>query len=70
MEGYETPYKGVDLVTVRENTEGEYSGIEHVVCLNSILISLPCSHDLLVCEHMQNFCFFFHKNNANFESVD
>ncbi|RTG83008.1 isocitrate dehydrogenase (NAD+), partial [Schistosoma bovis] len=31
IEGYETPYKNVDLVTVRENTEGEYSGIEHVI---------------------------------------
>ncbi|VDO07726.1 unnamed protein product [Rodentolepis nana] len=31
VEGYETPYKNVDLVTIRENTEGEYSGIEHVV---------------------------------------
>ncbi|CAH8866311.1 unnamed protein product [Trichobilharzia szidati] len=31
IEGYETPYKKVDLVTVRENTEGEYSGIEHVI---------------------------------------
>ncbi|VDM17852.1 unnamed protein product [Hydatigera taeniaeformis] len=31
VEGYETPYKGVDLVTIRENTEGEYSGIEHVI---------------------------------------
>ncbi len=26
VEGYETPYKDVDLVTIRENTEGEYSG--------------------------------------------
>lgn len=24
-------YKGVDLVTIRENTEGEYSGLEHEV---------------------------------------
>lgn len=24
-------YEGVDLVTIRENTEGEYSGLEHVV---------------------------------------
>ncbi|VDD81018.1 unnamed protein product [Mesocestoides corti] len=31
VEGYETPYKNVDLVTIRENTEGEYSGIEHVI---------------------------------------
>lgn len=31
IEGYETPYKNVDIVTIRENTEGEYSGIEHVI---------------------------------------
>ena len=31
IEGYKTPYDDVDVVTIRENTEGEYSGIEHVV---------------------------------------
>ncbi|VEU21797.1 DEKNAAC102524 [Brettanomyces naardenensis] len=31
IEGYETPYKDVDTVLIRENTEGEYSGIEHVI---------------------------------------
>uniref|UniRef100_A0A2C9JRQ9 Isocitrate dehydrogenase [NAD] subunit, mitochondrial n=1 Tax=Biomphalaria glabrata TaxID=6526 RepID=A0A2C9JRQ9_BIOGL len=31
IEGYETPYKNVDIVTIRENTEGEYSGIEHTI---------------------------------------
>lgn len=31
VEGYETPYKNVDTVLIRENTEGEYSGIEHVI---------------------------------------
>lgn len=31
IEGVDTPYKGVDLVTIRENTEGEYSGLEHEV---------------------------------------
>lgn len=29
--GVKTPYEGVDLVTIRENTEGEYSGLEHEV---------------------------------------
>ena len=29
--GYPTPYENVDLVIIRENTEGEYSGIEHEV---------------------------------------
>ncbi|CAG5136310.1 unnamed protein product, partial [Candidula unifasciata] len=31
IEGYETPYNNVDIVTIRENTEGEYSGIEHLI---------------------------------------
>ncbi|GAB4815460.1 hypothetical protein N2152v2_002506 [Parachlorella kessleri] len=29
--GYKTRYDNVDLVTIRENTEGEYSGLEHEV---------------------------------------
>ncbi|KAI8820543.1 uncharacterized protein EV422DRAFT_531258 [Fimicolochytrium jonesii] len=29
--GYKTPFDNVDTVLIRENTEGEYSGIEHVV---------------------------------------
>ncbi len=31
IEGYRTLYDDVDLVTIRENTEGEYSGIEHEI---------------------------------------
>ncbi|XP_071844746.1 probable isocitrate dehydrogenase [NAD] subunit alpha, mitochondrial [Apostichopus japonicus] len=31
LEGYKTVYDDVDLVTIRENTEGEYSGIEHEI---------------------------------------
>ncbi|CAH8657711.1 unnamed protein product [Dicrocoelium dendriticum] len=31
IEGCKTPYTNVDLVTIRENTEGEYSGIEHTI---------------------------------------
>ena len=31
LEGYQTGYEEVNLVTIRENTEGEYSGIEHEV---------------------------------------
>lgn len=29
--GYKTRYDNIDLVTIRENTEGEYSGLEHEV---------------------------------------
>ncbi|KAL5728708.1 isocitrate dehydrogenase (NAD(+)) [Ranunculus cassubicifolius] len=31
LQGYKTRYDDVDLVTIRENTEGEYSGLEHQV---------------------------------------
>jgi len=31
LEGYKTLYDDVDIVTIRENTEGEYSGIEHEI---------------------------------------
>ncbi|KAL8281535.1 hypothetical protein RQP46_006219 [Phenoliferia psychrophenolica] len=31
VEGYKTPYDNVDSVIIRENTEGEYSGIEHEI---------------------------------------
>ena len=31
MPNLETHYRDVDTVIVRENTEGEYSGIEHLV---------------------------------------
>ncbi|KAL0309725.1 UNVERIFIED_CONTAM: Isocitrate dehydrogenase [NAD] catalytic subunit, mitochondrial [Sesamum radiatum] len=31
LPGYKTKYDDVDLITIRENTEGEYSGLEHQV---------------------------------------
>src|SRR5690606_36655893 len=31
IKGYKTPYDYLDTVLIRENAEGEYSGIEHVV---------------------------------------
>jgi isocitrate dehydrogenase (NAD+) len=31
LEGYKTKYDNVNIVTIRENTEGEYSGLEHEV---------------------------------------
>ncbi len=31
LEGVRSPYKDIDLVVIRENTEGLYSGIEHMV---------------------------------------
>lgn len=31
IKGFKTPYEDVDTVLIRENTEGEYSGIEHEI---------------------------------------
>src|SRR5262249_10747755 len=31
LPGIQVPYRDVDLIVVRENTEGLYSGLEHVV---------------------------------------
>lgn len=31
IQGFKTPYDNVNTVLIRENTEGEYSGIEHEV---------------------------------------
>lgn len=33
LPGYKTRYDDVNLITIRENTEGEYSGLEHQVSL-------------------------------------
>jgi isocitrate dehydrogenase (NAD+) len=51
--GYETPYTNVDLVTIRENTEGEYSGIEHTIVPGVVQsIKLITEHaSLRVCEY-------------------
>jgi isocitrate dehydrogenase (NAD+) len=33
IKGFKTPYDDVNTVLIRENTEGEYSGIEHEACI-------------------------------------
>ncbi|CAF3932744.1 unnamed protein product [Rotaria sp. Silwood2] len=50
---YQTPYTNVDLVTIRENTEGEYSGIEHTIVPGVVQsIKLITQHaSLRVCEY-------------------
>ncbi|KAI9320416.1 isocitrate dehydrogenase, NAD-dependent [Dichotomocladium elegans] len=39
IQGFKTPYENVDTVLIRENTEGEYSGIEHEV-VNGVVQSI------------------------------
>ncbi|CAF0997738.1 unnamed protein product [Adineta steineri] len=53
LEGFQTPYTNVDLVTIRENTEGEYSGIEHTIVPGVVQsIKLITEHaSMRVCEY-------------------
>lgn len=64
MEGYETLYKDVDVVTIRENTEGEYSGIEHEIVdgvVQSIkLITEPASR------RVAEYAFQYARNNGRY----
>lgn len=51
LPGYKTRYDNVDLVTIRENTEGEYSGLEHQVGITRLVLDeSACSIALLVLE--------------------
>lgn len=47
--GYKTRYDNVNLVTIRENTEGEYSGLEHQVSTGFFFIC--CDHLFLSNQH-------------------
>lgn len=57
VQGYKTLYDNVDTVLIRENTEGEYSGIEHEIVpgvVQSIkLITRPA------CERVAKYAFSY-----------
>lgn len=55
LPGYKTRYDNVNLITIRENTEGEYSGLEHQVstitdctCVYGNLLSASISESFLL----------------------
>merc|ERR1719283_679868 len=62
IEGYKTLYDDVDVVTIRENTEGEYSGIEHEI-VDGVVQSIK-----LITENasrrVAEFAFEYAKNNG------
>ena len=65
LPGYKTRYDDVNLVTIRENTEGEYSGLEHQVsnknslrnaeCVKIILNSAFVKQNYIQSRNIQNF---------------
>ncbi|MGH0174134.1 UNVERIFIED_CONTAM: hypothetical protein FKN15_067648 [Acipenser sinensis] len=61
IEGYKTPYTDVDLVTIRENTEGEYSGIEHVI-VDGVVQSIKLITEN-ASQRIAQFAFEYARNN-------
>lgn len=61
LPGIKSLYQDVDVVTLRENTEGEYSGLEHMVvpgvCENLKIISRQA------CENIATYAFEYAVNN-------
>merc|ERR1719153_1168767 len=62
IEGYETLYKDVDVVTIRENTEGEYSGIEHEI-VDGVVQSIKLITEQ-ASRRVAEFAFEYAKNNG------
>lgn len=57
--GYKTRYDDVNLVTIRENTEGEYSGLEHEVVpgvVESLKVSTLVRPHLRAMPHVASAC--------------
>ena len=67
LEGLNNIYKQVNCVTIRENTEGEYSGLEHTVA--------PGIHESLkiisrnACYRVAKYAFEFAKQNNRKEVI-
>jgi isocitrate dehydrogenase (NAD+) len=59
--GVRTVYEDVDLVTIRENTEGEYSGLEHEVIPGVVESLKIISED--ACSRIAQFAFQYATSN-------
>jgi isocitrate dehydrogenase (NAD+) len=62
IEGVETRYEGVDLVVVRENTEGLYSGIENIIT-EGVITSLKVA-TRKACIRIAEFAFDYARRNG------
>ena len=58
--GYKTPFENVDTVLIRENTEGEYSGIEHEVVPGVVQSIKLITQD--ACERVIHYAFDYAKS--------
>ena len=62
LKGVNTVYPQVDVVTIRENTEGEYSGLEHEV-IDGVVENLKIiSYN--ACKNIADYAFDYAKKNS------
>lgn len=67
LRGIKAPYDNVDLVVIRENTEGLYSGIEHEVT-KGVITSLKIITEE-ACKRIANWCFNYCRNAGRHKVV-
>ncbi|VDP04994.1 unnamed protein product [Soboliphyme baturini] len=61
IDGLKTLYDNVDIITIRENTEGEYSGIEHII-VDGVVQSIKLITEQ-ASKRVAKFAFEFAHNN-------
>ncbi|VDM58861.1 unnamed protein product [Angiostrongylus costaricensis] len=62
LEGHKTLYDNVDVVTIRENTEGEYSGIEHEIVPGVVQSIKLITHD--ASQRIAKYAFEYARQNS------
>lgn len=65
LPGYKTRYDDVNLITIRENTEGEYSGLEHQVSIFLYYLIENC----LFLEFFKFICIYYQVVRGVVESL-
>lgn len=67
IKGVQTPYSNVNVVTIRENTEGEYSGLEHEV-VKGVVENLKIV-STNACQNIAEYAFEYAKANSNYHLI-
>lgn len=62
IKGVNTVYPEVDVVTIRENTEGEYSGLEHEVVEGVVENLKIISYN--ACKNIAEYAFSYAEKNS------
>jgi isocitrate dehydrogenase (NAD+) len=63
--GVETPFPDVDLAIIRENTEGEYAGVEHYVDQDGEAAQSVSTTTLSACQRIVRYAFDYAARNRS-----